>query len=209
MRSLATPVAVATTVDLAETNVISGNDWGVQIEGEGTMENRVSGNIIGLTADGKANLGNTYGVVISKGAQSNFVGVKVSDKGYGNNVIAGNSPRGIWLSGSGTEANRVAGNFIGQTFFGAAVGNFIGISIEDGASGNFIGFSETPSLVEPNLIAHNGTGVQVKDAASLRNSIRGNSISENAGMGIDLVSSPAGVTENDIPQKDADEELAG
>ena len=61
--------------DAAEGNVISGNAWsGIMINHAGTDHNVVAGNLIGTDVTGTAALGNSHGVVIEGGAQSNRVG---------------------------------------------------------------------------------------------------------------------------------------
>jgi hypothetical protein len=81
--------------------------------------NRVEGNLIGLTADGLAPLGNgQYGVWLSGGKDIVIGG---TEAGTGN-IISGNRAHGIGIIGSGPSY--ILGNFIGTDMAGtAALGN--------------------------------------------------------------------------------------
>ena len=104
------------------------------------------------------------------------------------NVISGNGSYGLVIGNSGTSDNSVQGNFIGTDLTGTnALGNsFVGVALWDGATGNRIGGINHG---EANIIAFNaGSGVALYDQGTTNNSIRGNSIFDNDGLGIDLVS---------------------
>lgn len=75
-------------------NVISGNtQYGIRLEGSGVAGNDVSGNFIGLGADGTSPLGNTsHGVFIAGSASNNCIGGADIDAG---NTIAFNGGCGI------------------------------------------------------------------------------------------------------------------
>ena len=169
----------------AETrNVISANDsQGVKIHEAGTVGNNVRGNYIGTDRTGTVKLGNSRGVFIGFGASNNVIGGSTAGVG---NVISGNSNGGIEIYGAGTLFNQVQGNFIGTDPTGTAdVGNnAFGVSVFGGASGNSIGGTATGA---GNVIARNGSaGVYITDPNSLGNSVRGNRIFANGGLGIDL-----------------------
>lgn len=115
------------------------------------------------------------------------------------NVISGNEHNGVRISGSGSSGNQVAGNNIGTGEGGMPLGNYQGgIRIENGASNNVIGSSPSTAAVDAlmaNTIAWNGglpvggqsgAGVAVVSNQAVGNSIRGNSIYLNGGLGIDL-----------------------
>jgi parallel beta-helix repeat protein len=88
--------------------VISGNDGsGVVIAIEGTMSNTVSGNYIGLDANGESMGNDDEGVLIDNGASNNVIG---GDTPAERNVIAKNDI-GVAIEASGS--NRVSGNTIG------------------------------------------------------------------------------------------------
>jgi hypothetical protein len=95
----------------AERNVISGNnEFGVEIEGDGTDHNRVEGNYIGINAAGDAPIPNgQHGVFIGDGAQSNTIGGTAAGKG---NTIAFNNQAGVGVDGPDTSGNTIRGNFI-------------------------------------------------------------------------------------------------
>src|SRR6185295_4804841 len=68
-------------------NLISGNTLGVRIADAGTKSNVLRGNLIGLDASGKMEIGrNLNGIEISGGASGNTIGgIRTSDR----NVISG------------------------------------------------------------------------------------------------------------------------
>ena len=162
-----------------ERNVISGNDLdGVYISGSFTTDNTVSGNYIGIAANGTDALGNARnGVIIGVGAQNNTIG---GDTAAERNVISGNDWGGVYIRGSSTTGNTVSGNYIGTDASGTADrGNAEhGVNIYSSAQNNTVG----PS----NVIAHNGwDGVEVYGSDTTGNTITQNSIFSNT-MGIDL-----------------------
>ena len=169
--------------DLGEGNVISGNgDEGIKIWGSGTRNNVVIGNYIGTDTTGTVALGNgRYGVIIFDGAGYNVIGGSTSGE---RNVISANSWAGITIGGDG---NRVLGNYIGTDVTGTVeLGNGgSGVYVSGAARYNVIG-GATPG--QGNLIAYNGgAGVYVRDDGTLHNTIRGNAITDNVGLGIALV----------------------
>ncbi|HEX5500756.1 MAG TPA: Ig-like domain-containing protein, partial [Thermomicrobiales bacterium] len=99
--------------------------------------------------------------------------------------------------------NIVAGNYIGTDITGTKpLGNGgDGVSIFSGAVNNVVGISDAGAQ-QANVIAFNaGAGVSVASYGSTGESIRGNSIHDNAGLGIDLGGD--GVTANDSLDADA------
>ncbi|MBI3464285.1 MAG: hypothetical protein HY000_14695, partial [Planctomycetes bacterium] len=106
----------------------------------------------------------------------------------------------MFITGSSTTGNAVAGNLIGTNAGAAAIGNGLrGVEIGNGASNNRIGGA---AAGEANVIAFNaGIGMGVTGATSTGNSIRGNAIHHNGGLGIDLAFD--GVTANDPGDADA------
>jgi photosystem II stability/assembly factor-like uncharacterized protein len=92
-------------------NLVSGNDYGVSLIGEGSLENIVSGNYIGTDVAGMASIGNSiHGIVIGDGAQNNLIGGYTDGE---RNLISGNIYDGVNISGSNTTNNTVMGNWIG------------------------------------------------------------------------------------------------
>ncbi|MDX1522303.1 MAG: hypothetical protein R3264_11795, partial [Anaerolineae bacterium] len=115
-------------------NVISSNNGnGVLITGKDTVNNRVLGNYIGLSADGSKKLpngktesdgsviDNLPAIMLSQGASQTIVGGERSGTSCDGpcNVISGNNATGIGIKGvySDTQTinNQVLGNFIGVT----------------------------------------------------------------------------------------------
>ena len=156
--------------DAAEGNLISGNNnSGVRMFGLGTDDNIVAGNRIGTNAAGTAAVSNNgHGVSIGQGAMGNRVGTNgdgVSDAEE-RNLLSGNLSRGVLLSDAGTDANVVAGNYIGTNASATGtVGNtFDGVLIQAGAKSNRIGTNSDGQgdEAERNIISGNlGAGVNM------------------------------------------------
>jgi hypothetical protein len=167
----------------AEGNLISGNQTDLMVAGQGTdiSHNKIGTDVTGETALG---FGGSAGIFVQ-----NETTASVHD-----NVIVAHS---IGIECFYSDHTTIYSNFIGVSASGHALPNTIGIHVyqsnftEIGTSGG-------------NVIARNvGAGIQV-DGASIRNSIRGNSIHHN-GIGIDLAntSSGDGVTGNDFGDGDS------
>ena len=99
----------------SERNIISGNgndmfSHGIVISDVGTSENIVSGNYIGLNAEGTEALGNRGdGIQIVNETTGNIVGGTTWQE---KNVISGNNVTGMAIYGGSFE-NKVIGNYIG------------------------------------------------------------------------------------------------
>jgi len=172
----------------ADRNVISGcNPSGISIaSGSGNV---IEGNLIGTNAPGTAALPNVQGLTIN--APGTQIGGAASGAG---NLISGNN-EGILLTGA--DGTVIEGNLIGTDASGTGplpnvtrpvwifASNVVVGGITAGA-GNVIAFNSVP-----------GIGV----AGGTGNTIRGNSIHDNAGLGIDL--NEDGVTANDPGDGDA------
>lgn len=191
-------------------NVISGNSNGIFIGSANAHGNLIRGNYIGTNANGTAALGNDTGIFIgddtgnaNSGAHDNIVGGSVTGAG---NLISGNTS-GVTISNrftaDNTTGNQVQGNLIGTNAAGSgAVPNTLGVLINGGSKGNSIGDTAAGT---GNTIAFNTfDGVNVSTAFSLTpngNSIRGNSIHDNGGLGINL--QPTGEAATTITANDA------
>ncbi len=182
-------------------NVISGNSGdGVEITGTGSSGNVVSGNLVGTNAAGTAAVANHAGVEIDSGATGNLIGASgtssVTDP-LERNIISGNSFAGVWLTGTGTDNNVVAGNYIGTNAAGTgAVGNGSvvvfdpfgagitgGVVIQGGAADNLVGTSghSTDDAGERNVISGNAhDGVDIYGSGTGGNVVAGNLIGTNA-----------------------------
>jgi hypothetical protein len=166
-------------------NVISGKGaTGIEIFEAFASNNVVQGNFIGTDRTGTMAIGNTdRALVVNMAASAATIGGEVPGAG---NVISGNLNRGITLDGSD---NIVRGNRIGTTVTGQPLGN-ARTGIEIGGARNFVGGTRSGA---GNVIAFNGingegfttNGVDVKPGATLY-TILGNSIFDNAGLGIDV-----------------------
>ncbi len=168
-----------------ERNVISGNDAnGIEIAGALVLSNVIQGNYIGVGTHGADDIGNgVHGVYINN-STSNQVGGFNSLAGTGCggqcNLISGNDGRGIFINGENADSNVVWGNIIGLKHDGsAAIGNTLdGIRVDGGADSNVVGFDDAN---ERNVISGNGSdGVQISDAGTTNNYVRGNYIGTNA-----------------------------
>lgn len=231
-------------------NVISGNaNDGVRLDGAGTAGNLVAGNLIGLNASGTMAVPNVYsGVDLYNGPQFNQIGGATLQA---RNVISGNTGDGIFVAGSGTTSNWIAGNLVGLSAAGnAAVGNGgSGVNFYNGAAHNVVGglggarnflsgntdygisvnYSSSDNIIQGNTIGldsqnlnllpngyaaavfyagaqsnlfggvtpgaanlisgSTGDGVELYDANTTNNTIRGNSIFNNAYGAIGLYNS--------------------
>ncbi|MGH7127672.1 MAG: beta strand repeat-containing protein, partial [Planctomycetaceae bacterium] len=148
----------------------------------------VAGNLIGLSADGTIALGNSgNGVWIENGTQGNRIGTDgdgASDA-LERNVISGNAGQGIWITGTGTEQNVIAGNYIGTDVTGTApLGNARrGVSIGGGARFNLVGTDGDGigDVAEGNVISGNGLeNVWIAGSGTDDTVIAGNYIGLNA-----------------------------
>jgi Bacterial Ig-like domain (group 3) len=179
----------------AARNVISGNrEVGVGIGGTVTG-NSVQGNYIGVDVSGTKALGNGNGGISISAASpnNNLIGGVTKKPGVPpGNVISANTNTGIVLNG--TNNNKIQGNIIGADVTGTlAMGNTGDGIIMTTAVGNVIGGKTGRTA---NIIAFNGgsgppsqfsgEGVHVADSPSINNSILGNSIFSNDGLGIEL-----------------------
>jgi CSLREA domain-containing protein len=183
-------------------NVISGNGGnGIAINGTGVV---VQGNYIGVNAAGDAAVRNVSdGIYLGDSTVNNVVGGTATGAG---NVISGNGGFGILSNGAGSSSfgNDIQGNFIGPNANGTApLGNASGgvgmVQASFGSRHQRVGGTagNAGNLISGNL----GPGVAISGSNSIANSIEGNSISANAGLGIDLGND--GVTPNDAGDGDS------
>jgi hypothetical protein len=168
----------------------------------GASGNRIKGNFIGTDYKGTIDRGNRFNGVFILQAANNVVG---GTSPSARNLISGNDGAGVFVSNSGASGNRIKGNFIGTDASGSQpLGNSSdGVAISEAAN-NVVG-GTSPSA--RNLISRNGlTGVSVGGSVGATgNRILGNSIFNNDGRGINLLSEREdanGATPND--EGDAD-----
>ena len=102
--------------DLADRNLISGNQTGIYIAGNNARGNVVLGNLIGTDASGTADLGNANnGILLA--APANVIG---GTNTAARNIISGNGQSGLYISDAFASNNWVCGNFIGTKINGTA-----------------------------------------------------------------------------------------
>jgi hypothetical protein len=166
--------------EVGPTNVVSANQAGVCLQGTGTTNNLIFGNIVGLDPTLSISFGNVVaGIALLDGAQNNTIGGMGPDQFSPGitNVIAGNTGSGVLISGTGTSGNHVMGNCVGCW---VDLGNGEdGILITAGSAGNTIG--------PRNVVAFNERdGVEVNGVGSTGNRITQNFITSNQAEGIHL-----------------------
>ena len=186
----------------ARRNIIASNGGdGVQVDGESSDNNTIQNNYIGVGSDGVKFLGNGgSGILVSNGADNTTIG----GVGLGN-VIIGSRAAGIMIDGAST-GTIIRGNTIGIN----AAGTFIhgtgqsGILLANGASNTTIGGTvsgEGNTITDSGLLSTTyNAGIDVLTSASTGNTIVGNSVYGNVGIGINL--GGAGVTANDTGDAD-------
>jgi hypothetical protein len=172
----------------AHDNLIGGTTAGARnvvfanadvVLGPGAHHNTFQGNYLGTDATGTVAMGSTVGIDTNNSPHDNVIGGAAPGAG---NVISGNSV-GIHFV-DGAAANTVQGNFFGTDPSGllAVPNTAYAIQIATPSAGSTIG-GINPG--EGNTIAFNGaTGVLVSSSTGW--AIRGNSIHDNAALGIDL-----------------------
>jgi hypothetical protein len=158
-------------------NVVWGN--AAILLGSGSSHGTIQGNYLGTDATGTVSMGATVGIETNNSPHDYTIGGSAAGAG---NVISGNSV-GIHF-GDGAATNTVMGNFIGTgpTGLVPVPNTAYGIQISTPSAGSAIG---GVNAGEGNTIAFNGSiGVFVSSSTGWV--IRGNSIHDNAGLGIDL-----------------------
>jgi parallel beta-helix repeat protein len=171
-------------------NVISGNRFeGIHVIG--SAGNEISGNLIGLSAQGNAAIANGTDGIFLDNSGSNLVRL---------NVISGNGQNlagGILLAGSSTSSNLIQANRIGTDATGTfAIGNHNdGIRIVAGAASNTIGGG---ALEVGNVISGNGNhGIEIGGPETVNNVVAGNLVGLNAGGNAALGNTVDGLFIND------------
>jgi len=167
-------------------NLISGQGTtGMEIFEAFASGNLVQGNYIGTDRTGTKAIANTdRALVVNQNASGTTIGGTAPGAG---NLISGNLNRGITLDGFN---NVVQGNFIGTDVTGLNPLGNARTGVEISGPGNTVGGTNSGA---GNVIAYNGVngegattnGVDVA-AAATDYAILGNSIFDNAGLGIDV-----------------------
>src|SRR5205814_2162731 len=153
----------------------------------------------GLDAAGMAAIGNhAAGVVIAGGASNNLIGGTAAGAG---NFISGN-PIGVRLDTAPFGSTPGKGNVVQGNWIGTADDKVTPVpNTSHGNSCKRIRATTGGTAAgEANRIVYNGgAGVYIESGTG--NTIRGNSIYANTGLGIDLA--PPGVTPNDLRDPDS------
>ena len=173
----------------SERNIVSGNNQGgIRLFNFGTQvsDNVITGNFIGIAADGTSPLANIgSGILIDTGSD-NIIGGNLSGAG---NVISGNSQHGIHLLNAASTGNRIEGNLIGTDFNGqTAVGN----------NNSGINMTSSNTIVKNNVISGNSlsgptAGIDISGATAINNIITGNRIGTNSAGDAPLGNTGSGI----------------
>jgi Leucine-rich repeat (LRR) protein/subtilisin-like proprotein convertase family protein len=161
-------------------NVIANGDRGIVVYADNTT---IQGNLIGTDATGTRNFGsNSQAIRIETGADGTMIGGASANA---RNIISGSkTTQGISISGNNTT---IQGNYIGTDITGTqAIPNAqSGIYLFEPSSNNLIGGT---GIGEGNMIANNNNyGIGVQGIASINNTIAGNSLFSNNGVGISIL----------------------
>jgi len=164
-------------------NLISANTGPAFAFNSGAFDNLLQGNTFGLDETGAIGLGNSGNdLLVLASSTGNTIGGTSAGAA---NTIGANTALDYPTVGiaSGSSGNLVQGNFIGVNADGVALYNSgIAVTIVD-APDNTIG-GATPGA--GNVIAFNGSGIDLRGASSTGNSFIANSIHSNDNLGIDL-----------------------
>lgn len=161
-------------------NVISGlgivgfREMGIEIYYDGSENNQIYGNYIGIDADGKTSIENGTGISIGGNAKHNIIGGASPEK---RNVISGSRHHGIACA---ADSNIFIGNYIGTDATGmTACGNqSSGVRLESTSKDIQIGGILTG---EGNVISGNGyCGIELTGSETQYHVIQGNIIGLNA-----------------------------
>jgi parallel beta-helix repeat protein len=195
-------------------NVISGNNQsGIVIIGDGAGKNVIQGDLIGTDASGNQPRGNEFGgIYIGDGSAFGVPGdatsTTVGGPGSARNVISANGGNGIWINGSNSLLNVIAGNAIGTSLDGTkALGNKLnGVFLSDAAHetigmkgfglGNVIsanGQSGIAIIGEDaldNVIQNNLIGARKPGITAMGNGFSGIYVGNAAGFGLPYIGAP-------------------
>ncbi|MEA2313010.1 MAG: trimeric autotransporter adhesin, partial [Solirubrobacteraceae bacterium] len=198
----------------AQRNVISGNDVGVVILNRATHDH-VEGNYIGTDATGTAALPNHFAGAMIYAADENVIGGTAAGA---RNLISGNANDGVriqWDEPTATPArkNKLQGNYIGVAADGTTpLPNLHAVTLLGTATDNVIGYDRTATDADlaaakacdvgacNRIVSNKGVGIWVHDDGTVNNTIRGNRISDNKFLGIDLAK--GNMTPNDVDDSD-------
>jgi uncharacterized repeat protein (TIGR01451 family) len=166
-------------------NIISGNkSHGIFIFTIGSSDHLIQGNYIGVDVSGAKPLGNGSAGI------SNFSAKRVTVGGTAlgaRNIISGNLGRGIDTFAGGDDGFLIQGNYIGTDVTGTIpIGNQEEGILLDTANATVGGTDPGAGNIIANSLDANFQVAGVRVANFTNNTIVGNSIYNNAGLGIDL-----------------------
>ena len=139
-------------IDNSAPNYIFGNNGGGIVLDNNSSGNTISGNRIGVTATGNADLGNLeHGIVVTNGANRNTIGGDTAEKG---NIIGGHisldDSTGVLFNSTAGVNNRVFYNQIGTLGDGVSTAaNKFGVVAR--SSNQIIGRVDAPNVIGGNL----------------------------------------------------------
>ncbi|MCW5942819.1 MAG: right-handed parallel beta-helix repeat-containing protein [Fimbriimonadaceae bacterium] len=176
-------------------NLLSGN-LGTGLVLYKSTENVARSNFVGTDATGRATLPNGgNGIYLLGQANRNVIGGAGLREG---NLVSGNGAHGIVL-GDASNQNTIQGNLVGVDVDGSKpLGNgYQGILLFNGSSANTIGGTGAGQANRVSACVYHG--VLLTDDSTVGNSVRGNMIWRNGGLGILLNKNNGGwgVTPND------------
>ena len=146
----------------ADRNLISGNETGIYIQGEGAAGNRIWGNYIGLDVSGSLILDNEAAGVYILDALGNLVGGPDAGPNQRGNVIAGGE-LAVYVRGPSSQGNLVRNNIIGTTTDQTPPAERIsGGVLVAGAVNNEVGGNQPG---EGNLIVSQQYGIRLRGTA--------------------------------------------
>jgi titin len=174
--------------DTVSGDVISDNVLaGVWING--SSNNVISGDIIGLSEDGTHALQNGQGVELIGGSTGNTVGGTSSSA---RDVISGNTGDGVYVNNTGTSGNVVEGDYIGTDPTGShSIANNWGVFVTGGATNNTFGGTTAGAR---DLISGNAwTGLELNGTGTSGNLVEGDWIGTDVTGNAPLANPGAGV----------------
>lgn len=179
----------------AARNLISGNGYYGMVLNNGATGNIVQGNHIGVDITGAVSIGNGNDGISIVRATNTIIGGTAAQAG---NIISGNGRHGIsTIYSTGTI---VQGNFIGTNMTRTALLGNAGYGIDAQSGSALIGGTTTGT---GNVIANNaldGIHIYFYDGSAAGNTVEGNAIYNNGGLGIGI--NEDGVTHNDAGDAD-------
>ena len=148
-------------------NIISGNPIAVHLTGSASYGHLVAGNYIGVDASGLAAVSGSGGIDIRDASSNNLV----TGSAAAPQIMAGCEGAGVFIYGSGSDRNLVAGNSIGLGTSGAVITNGSGVTVIDG---KFTQIGGTNAVDRNMICGSSGCGVTLGGAS--HTTVQGNFI---------------------------------